>query len=141
MSLQYTKNLLNFWHDKFSQVDFDILVNCVDKITGNQKIGNNKFLLIKSDDHRLSAQLIMTIRNIVGNIHCQFLYQEIDTGNYRTKLFTSTNLQSELYERIKEICSSEYTQLTHTNASIICTCNYDIQVDKSIEMRAIIINM
>lgn len=141
MALQYTKNLLNFWHDKFSQDDFDTLASCVDKISGNQKIGNNKFLLIKSNDQRLSAQLIMNIRNIIGNIHCQFLYEEIDVGNYRTKLFTSTNLQPELYAQIKQICSPVHTQLTHTNASVICMCNCDIHLDKSIEMRAIVINI
>jgi hypothetical protein len=141
MSLQHTRNLLTFWNDKFSLEDFETLVSCVDKISGNQKIGNNKFLLVRSANQRDLTQLIMLIRNIIGLVHCQFLSCDIDNSNYRTKLFTSNDLRADIYGQLKYICSSEYTQSTHTNASVICACLTDTHIEKSIEMRAIVIDM
>lgn len=138
--LQHTETLLNFWRDNFSLDDFKILVNMVDKIVCNQKI-LNKFLLIKSNDQRISTQLIMHIKNIVGLIYCQTLSNAIDVNNSRTKLFTSTHLQPDLFAQTKHICSSLHTKITLTNANVICICNNDLIIDKTIEMRAIIINM
>lgn len=141
MTLQHTKNLLTFWNGKFNADDFNTLVTCVDKIAGNQQIGTNKFLLIISDNVKESTQLIMTIRNIVGLIHCQFLSNDIDTKNYRTKLFTSTCVNESLFGQIKQICSTEYRKLTLTNANVICIGSHNILLDISMQKRAIVINM
>lgn len=83
----------------------------------------------------------MCIKNIVGLIHCQILANTIDIENCRTKLFTSLCFQPDMFEQIKQICSSQFVKLTHTNANIICICNKDLPIEKTIEMRAIIINM
>lgn len=83
----------------------------------------------------------MTIKNIIGLIHCQNL-QTFDKTNTRTKLFISSNMTTDICETIEYIYTQYYyAQLTYTGPNVICFFDNAFELPESINIRAIKISM
>jgi hypothetical protein len=143
MSIQ-VENHLSYWKDRFDDKDFKELIRFVELVIYNQKKGLRGFLLIKYSNKLDASRLILSIRNIIGSIHCQHLNTLIDKTNHLTKLFTyvENTLPPEVEHVIHDICSPEYSQETHTNANVLVSIDYSNNTFSPMtNSRATIINM
>lgn len=141
--MEKVNRLLEIWTSKFNEEDFLKLCSFVDFTINNRKLPDKQFLLINCTNQVESTRLIMNIRNIVGLAHCQFLkpYEEIDKSDNKTKLYTTTDFTSHMNNSINEITNFTHTQMTHTNANIVCAVRDSSFIEGSILQNAIAITM